>query len=204
MNSTPEATLFILPSALLAFAALSPAAPVPKTPPVELYFPTTVGTKWTEEAGKRVSTCEITGVDRKEGTAIVTVEQFSFIRLKQIKTTYKVAVSEKGVFLVQTGETQYDPPHQMLKLPFKEGGEWDIDKNTKGKAGKPEVITVKAGRFLASPVIVERKEKDGSTMTITHWFVPDVGIVRLDNRGADGVTRTAEEMTEIVSGPEKK
>jgi hypothetical protein len=177
--------LLVLLSAAAVSFAIAPAAPVPpeaKKP--GLYFPTKVGTKWVyqTEGEKHESVEVVMEIEDKEGEKLVKIGHE-----RDGKAVYDctIAVSEKGLSLVETGISPLGEPCWLLKLPHKSNNKWDVVlspvvfSTLKGKAvaNGPEKIEVPAGKFEAIRVKIDLAYDDGREM-ITTWYAPGIGKVK--------------------------
>lgn len=161
------------------------AAPVPKARP--LYFPVTVGTRWvyeeTPKAGKTKQRVEvITSVEGKDGAKVVSVRS---VLDGAGATRHKVAISNKGLFMLENDGDRADPPLCVLKLPAPAGTKWTVNSalssvTIEGTAtvAEPERIKVPAGTYTAVRVEMAYtvlNEKYHSTV----WLAPGIGIVKM-------------------------
>jgi hypothetical protein len=161
-------------------------APVPRGAGKQrLYFPTTVGTEWVYETDSgREYTDYLTKAERADGATVVTVERCADGRHQSSKT---IRVSADGLFELENDHGKYDPPGCMLKLPFKADDRWkgyllprNRDPACVNIAVTEEKVEVPAGTFTAIRVDTE-VTRDGKTRTLyTHWYAPDVGLVKYD------------------------
>jgi hypothetical protein len=182
LGRTPAALLLVLAAVLLAAFQLG-AAPVPKDRPADkdvLYFPTKVGAKWVYE-GNEGRTEVVTAVEQKpkEEVWVVTVDRVNKDG-KVINEERKWEVSKQGLRLVGTWLTRdREPkPHTFLKLPHRAGEKWafnpDLDE-FQCVALEKQRVKVPAGEFDAVGIEIQLGRKE----SITWWFAPDVGMVRM-------------------------
>ena len=183
---------------LAMLLAASLAAPVPKAKEVELFYPTTVGTKRVVETKKGNKTFEFTETvdkaDEKDGVHTVAV------KLDKEVLTY--LVSSKGI---SCHIPPCDEPMPELKLGVKEGETWEHETKLKGTVvrkttctlGKREEVTVAAGKFQAVRVESEATV-NGSVSRWTSWYAPGVGLVKMES--GVGNTRVSQELKEFTPG----
>jgi hypothetical protein len=166
------------------------AAPVPraarKTP---LYFPTTVGTEWVygsadSKEDEFADTLSITEAEESDGATVVTVAR-SFNGRPQ--STETIRVSSEGLFLLANSHGKHDPPACMLKLPHKAGDRWQSyslpvkpERGFVDVAVKEEQVKVPAGTFNAIRVDTESHRRGETKRLYTHWYAPDVGVVKYE------------------------
>jgi hypothetical protein len=198
--------LTTLTIALAALAATAPAAPIPDVvkEPV-LYFPTTVGTKWTYQCSGTELVLTVTAVEAKAGAHVVSVG-----RVGEAGVVYKdtkVAVSPRGLhelevsFLghevmpfgpnrVQEWTERREPALCLLRLPAVHGDRWGA-RHSPGttvafEVGREERVRVPAGEFQA--VCVEAALDGGwrEPTRFRHWYAVGVGEVQRTLRQRDG------------------
>lgn len=183
---------------LAVLLAASLAAPVPKAKEVELFYPTTVGTKRVVEIKRGIKTFEFTETvdksDEKDGVHTVVV------KLDKELLTYHV--SSEGL---SCHAQPCDEPMPELKLGLKEGETWEHETKVKGAVarktkytlGKREEVTVAAGKFNAVRVESETTV-NGSVSKLTSWYAPGVGLVKTES--GVGNQRVAQELKEFTPG----
>jgi hypothetical protein len=167
--------------------AVAPAAPVPQTKKGPPYFPTKVGAKWVYQwsypEGAHDVTLVVTGVDEKDGAAVVAVGRLE--AAGTVAPYEKVAVSEKGLLRVEWDGHPLDPPACRLKLPAEPGVKWEWehiiprakDQGT-STIGKVETIEVPAGKY-ESVRVETTATHNGRRYTHTIWYAPGVGVVKM-------------------------
>jgi hypothetical protein len=195
------ASIVLLPALAAAPSPAAPVAPPPRE--VILYFPTTVGTKWTyQETGGGTTSYVITAVER-EGNVWV-VSQGELDAKGRVSLCQTMEVSARGVFCLESAVRTYSsdgrggtaksekmllhvPPACLLKLPATRGEKWDATFEEYGKVsyktGREEEVKVPAGVFRAVPVECEPKD-GGRWFRGRMWYAPAVGEVKWV--GADG------------------
>jgi hypothetical protein len=108
----------------------------------------------------------------------------------------KTRVSVQGVVSIFDGREDINPPVPLLKLPANAGDTWTVGprENRRGpvaghtcKVIGEEVVEVPAGKFTAIRVD-SVYPADGADSTVSRWFAPNVGLVKMDNGGG---SRTA-------------
>lgn len=126
--------------------------------------------------GKEVSE-EITAVEKQDGVSIVLI--------RGCRQDRKMKITADGIFQVTGGPMPKHRPMQLLKLPHKDGQEWEtwlgawggID-NTMTAHG-PEKVEVPAGKYEAIRVETDFPSKvPGGLLEGKYWFAPDIGIVK--------------------------
>lgn len=183
----------LLSLAFLGLATLSGlvAAPAPKDSAQEPYFPTTRGTTWTYRANGREETFVVTGVEKKDGAAVVSVGRPVSGRVEWVKD---VTVSGAGVFEKKAGSGPLKKPLAVLELPAKAGDVKEIDwagpppgrepLRWRTTVGGAEAVKTPAGTFQAISVesAFYRRTADGGRGELRSrakkWFAPGVGLVR--------------------------
>lgn len=176
-------------SSTVLFTAPETNAPIP-TPllqPSVLYFPTSVGCKWTYTDDEREWSEEVTKVDSTGTVQIVTVD--AIMDGRQIsKMTYSVSSTELARF--DTIIKDSGVPFPLLKLPAKRGDGWKYHWRNgfldQMKCEGVEEIDVPAGKFKAIVILMLSSTCSsppsmgiGSTKKeIKRWFVPNVGLVK--------------------------
>jgi hypothetical protein len=179
---------FLLVSVFVNCVAL--AAPVPRDArKTELYFPTTVGTEWVygsadSKEDEFADTLEITEAEESDGATVVTVVR-SFHRRPQ--STETIRVSSAGLFLLANDHGKHDPPACVLKLPCAAGDRWRTYclplKPNPGYVNvvvNEEQVKVPAGTFNAIRVDTEFTLEGETKRVYTHWYAPDVGVVKYE------------------------
>src|SRR5262245_32909807 len=162
---------------LLLFATLAaPAAPALKSTGPALYYPTTVGTRWVYEYRGIENTTVVTRIEEKEGAFLVDVAEESD---KRETPSQQIRVSGEGVFRLSIAGTTLQNPECLLKLPHKDGQEWEVNLGPKfGGYAKltavgRETVETPAGKF--ETIKVQRVGSDSAT----YWFAEEVGLVRI-------------------------
>lgn len=169
-------------------AALAQAAPVPKGAKERvLYYATGIGAEWTYEVASR-EVVEVVTDARDEGTAkVITLARVDGGKRVPHQT---LSVSWAGVFMLKGDGADLDPPLCLLKLPCKPGDTWACDFAPRGELGVAgraeargvEAVRVPAGEFRA--VRVDRAYTSGGEPdTQRCWYAPQVGLVRMEDRG---------------------
>jgi hypothetical protein len=180
--------LVALPLLGLWLAAVSlsppaPAAPVPKSGGP--YFPTRVGTQWVEQVEDVQYTYVVTAAETAGDTTTVSVGQKEGGRVTPAE---RVAVSPRGVFLVERGGKAVDPSDCLLKLPAVRGETWEVERGTRWHPWTivrtcrgVEEVEVPAGLFKA--VRVEEEHRRDHHTKVTVWHAAGVGQVKLARYG---------------------
>jgi len=176
----------------LAFAVPAGSAPNLKDVPDRPYYPTTVGDRWVMElrgsnAGGEYTqrtTEVVTAVEKnKDGDIIVSVSRE--VDGKFTPKPAQMKVSSNGLFRISVGETVFDTPYCVLKLPLKSGEKWTSEVKVKAETqttfkyevAKEEEVEVPAGKFRATRINVKADFR-GSTSKYTIWYVPQIGSVK--------------------------
>ena len=175
----PRTLAVLLAPALLL--AVAPADPVPKMKPQDSYYPTAKGAKWVYDVNGADTPQVVTGVEKKGGATVVSVERRTNLEGRPVVTA-KVAVSDEGLYQVEADGRALDPPWCLLKLPHRPGNKW---KNTGEDPGQtetrtgfgPEEVEVPAGKYKAIRVESEALF-EGKLYRSTTWFAPGVGLVK--------------------------
>jgi RNA polymerase sigma factor (sigma-70 family) len=159
--------------------AVTLAAPAPKSKDA-IYF--TIGkgdTSVYEIQTNSKSTGEftdvVTKVEVKDGALHVTIDRDCPGAEPYVTT---ITVSDKGLFRVALNGKTLDKPTPLLKMPAKIGANWKLESGATYTIIKEEEIEVPAGKFKS--VRVETVESGG---TVTRWFAPNVGVVKITNDG---------------------
>ena len=185
---------------LAAYVTLLAVLPVGSAPrlrdePPRVYFPMTVGDRWVVEqqlqSGSEEYTEVVTEVEKKDGATIVTVGRE--VDGKAGPALSHVRVTDDGVYRMSLLGTKYDPPYCVLRLPLKPGLTWKSEVQSGGvvrttfqyKAVGEEDVEVPAGKFRAFRLDVN-VDSNGRQRTSSIWYAPNVGVVKLDHRDADG------------------
>ena len=163
----------------VVFAALAPAAPVPKhllKPPEPVYYyPTTVGAKWVYD-GDHVRV--VAKVEDRKGAKVVSVEAEAEGKRAADET---MEVSETGLTRLACGGAPFDVPLVMLIGPIRVGTTWEIKTagaQGTGRIGAVETVKVPAGSFEAVRVDIEQPHAD-RVRTIRAWYAPDIGLLKM-------------------------
>jgi hypothetical protein len=161
--------------------SLAPAAPVPKgaDKPV-LYFPTKVGTTWVYDNSYSGETEEVlTAAREKDGATIVSVATVG--AHGELFPARRLAVSGRGLHLVQDGNGESKAPCPWLRLPHKPGDTWTHG-DASYCAGAAERVRVPAGDYLAVRVDCSGTIplNDGTALkyTSSDWYAAEVGLVK--------------------------
>ena len=161
-------------------------APIPTEKSKDaLYYPVSIGARWVYSTGDKETVETVTGVEDSEGVFRVKVS-----RERNDKTIldHVVAVSEKGLAIVETPTGKLAEPVWLLKLPPKNGDKWEVvlPSQTLGKivgsaaVEGTEKIEVPAGTFDAVKVRMEIPHVDGRDGITKRaiWYAPNVGVVK--------------------------
>jgi hypothetical protein len=178
----------VLPLGLLTLALAVSA--LPGQGGFEL-MPLRPGAMWTYRAGDqkvvvRVARAEVFEIQRekKEKAPGVTLEIVSGGRT----LTEQVAFLNDGVYRLASADKEISPPLCFLKLPIKKGDTWTSEAFTtgtplKGKFSCDEVnVKVPMGTFKAYTVTCPEFEIGDKKMSLSYWFVPNIGIVKQEVR----------------------
>lgn len=196
----------------VAFAALAPAAPVPKhlmKGPV-YYYPTTPGAKWVYHGGGQDFTLVVSKVEDRKGAKVVSVD---LVDGNQRRPYEVVDVSPAGLVRTVVFFGKPDPPDVLLKAPFNTGDSWPFD-HAGGSADLPRItgtrdiagvekVAVLAGTFeavrvdMCFPAVPGGKAK-AARSKVSAWYAPNVGQVKWT--GADG--KTVWELKSFTPGKE--
>ena len=182
----------------LAFSlAVIPSAAAPRTrdaaKPLR-YFPTTVGTRAVYQAFGGEVTEAVTAVEQKDDAIFVTVE--ASLPGKGEPMRSKVQVTSSGVFRAAVGDTQFDPPCCLLRLPPEVASKWEFEvpdppgvANVKWTAviTGEEVREVPAGKFNTVRVDYEFIDSNDKPVRSTAWYAAEIGMVK-SSYGADQPT----------------
>jgi hypothetical protein len=200
--------------AVLSLAALllavSRAASAPEGPPEKPYLTTTKGAALvyryttTDDQGlpveSEVKTVVMAVAKADAGTVVTLSEKMEG---HEYGGTDTFLISEKGLFTTGTSLTdpdlqcerswKIDPPACLLRLPHKDGAQWEYNCPSQpgglmgGKATNtahgPEEVIVPAGKYRAIRVEY-RGTKNGKEETATFWYAPEVGLVKMVCAGA--------------------
>jgi hypothetical protein len=162
-----------------------------KGAPTVSYYPLEVGNSWeylvTRRIGKKVE-------KHKATVRVVREETVEKVRVAVLETTYdggkplteRLAANKDGLFRYSGDNVDYKPPLCLLKLPPEKGQDWDVKSQgdglkIKGKfrtSAVGEFVTVPAGEFEAVASSSNDFRVDKVKMSITYWFVPNVGLVK--------------------------
>jgi hypothetical protein len=174
---------------VLAIVAPLAAAPVPKHlfPDAPLYFPTQPGAEWEYDDSGAKYEFVVASVAEKDGAKLVAVH-LRHLGGKTTQHSITVEVTKAGVREVSNFNRRIDPPTPLVKWPAKKGDEWSAPLSLDGEkradchflcAGVEEV-KVPAGTFQALKIVRESVGTDDKThQTITTWYAPDIGPVRV-------------------------
>jgi hypothetical protein len=205
-------SLLALLLTLISQVPLVTAAPAPTPFPKEepLYFPTRVGAEWVYDEGGYKYKFAITKVEEKAGATLVTVGVYQSDG-KTTQHAYTVEVSKTGIRETLNFNRKVEPPTPRLKLPCAKGDKWEAPFSLDGQkradfamtVGGVEEVKVPAGTFKAIRVDqVSTGVDNKATETITTWYAPGVGPVRIAHRG--GSTRDLISFTPGKAAPAKK
>lgn len=161
---------------LLAEALIAPGAPALKPKSAPTYYPTTVGAQWKYQGLQTDDTFAVTRVEKTDDGVLVDVALVSDGREVP---TQQMRVSAGGVFRLSLSGVPLSTPECLLKLPHKDGQEWEFDLgprnggHSKLTAVRREAVETPAGKFDA--IRVERVGGNAST----YWFAEGVGLVKI-------------------------
>jgi hypothetical protein len=202
LNPRRSTIWLVLPVMALTLAVAS-AAPTLKNPSKpKPYHTTRLGTTLVYDQGGREETWEVTAVEEKGEETVVTM---SVVSADAKLPLQKVAVSAKGVFLVEVAQFKVESVCQ-LKFPVKEGDTWEYhvaaQKGLAGQSGtatvgKVEEVQTPAGKFKAVRVETVITTRNGAQLgppeTYSQWYDPDLGLVKLT--GPRDFTRVLKSVT---------
>lgn len=144
------------------------------------YYPLTVGTRWTYQAGTASVTVRVTKHEPIDGVVCARLEAEGF---GETRVEY-VASQKDGIYRYQLGDKKLQPPVLLLPLPVKEGLTWkwatevNSVKITGNFQASREEIKVPAGTFQAIKVSSADLQFDGQPVALHCWFAAEVGPVR--------------------------
>jgi hypothetical protein len=170
-------TFAVLLALVVSLAA--PGAPALKSKTPALYYPTTVGARWVFQDPGAETTFVVSKVEQKDGAVLVEVSEG---RDGREVPCQEMRVSAEGLFRLSVTGRTYPTPECLLKLPHKDGQEWEFDLGmanggiSKLTAVGRESVDTPAGKFEAI-----RVERVGGNPA-TYWFAEGVGLVKV-NRG---------------------
>jgi hypothetical protein len=163
-------------------------APGLKSKPPALYYPTTVGTRWVSEYRGIESTFVVTRVEETDVGFLVDVAQVS----RELATPMQqMRVSADGLFRLSIVGSTSQNPECLLKLPHKDGREWEVDLGpdnggtAKLTATCRETVETPAGKFDAI-----RVERVAGNETNTYWFAEGIGVVKYIHNKSEGVLKS--------------
>jgi hypothetical protein len=161
---------------VLTGAAPAPGAPALKHKDPAPYYPTAVGYRWTYDGTNGANSFVVTGVEPKDGALLVDVANVGPDGHQN--PCQRMRVGPDGVFRVSLAGRDYPTPECLLKLPHKDGQEWEFDLGTGGgkarlTAVRRETVETPAGKFDCI-----RVERTGASAA-TYWFAERVGLVKV-------------------------
>jgi hypothetical protein len=127
--------------------------------------------------------CIVISSEKRHGIANVTIRVTQSNKLPQSNTsrrTEEYSISDSGVYFLGYDEVKLKAPECMFKSLSRPGETWERSPGEKLKVGKPEEVTVPAGKFQAIPINVERESNGALELPDKYWIAPRVGIVRWD------------------------
>ena len=133
------------------------------------------------------NTSVVTRIEEKEGAFLVDVAEESD---KRETPSQQIRVSGEGVFRLSIAGTTLQNPECLLKLPHKDGQEWEVNLGPKfGGYAKltavgRETVETPAGEFEA--IRVERVGANPGT----YWFVEGIGLVKYTHGESEGVLKS--------------
>jgi hypothetical protein len=173
---------------VLVVTLTTQGAPGLKSKPSALYFPTGVGARWVYEYRGIESTTVVTRVEEKDGAFLVEVAEVS---RGQETPAQQMRVSPDGVFRLSIVGTTLPNLECILKLPYKDGQEWDVNVSPVfGGAAKLtmvgwETVETPAGKFDAI-----RVDRLAGGQTNTYWFAEGIGVVKYIHNKSEGVLKS--------------
>lgn len=210
-----------IPPVAILLWSVTLAAPEPKEPNDDAYFPTEVGAKWVyqfqidKQAGTTERTEIVTAVEENNGAKLVTVNEIKDDGKDDMM--YTIRVSHRGLHLVSTRFSTLKPELCVLRLPFKEASNWEATvtysslssgyetvENRKFTAVALEEVKVPAGKFKAIRLL-EKRKSGVLEREYTKWYAPQVGLIKQEYW--DGVTdRPLVKVTSVLKSftPAKK
>lgn len=188
-------------AATAALLTLAPAAPVPDGDgKPQLYFAITKGTKWVYDEDGREWTEVITEVKTKGKDIVVAVGRVGADG--KITPYQRVAVSAKGLVLLERDGDELKTPVRLLEPPFPPlpdipeleglkdvpllGPTWAAG-DMWYSVGGPEPVRVPAGKYMAARATPWGLSAGGASaeggslvlpLTETLWYAPGVGLVK--------------------------
>jgi len=187
---------------LLSWAAS--AAPRRDDPPPALYCASAVGDKSVYEVTRGPysweSVSEVTDARHNGAARIVTVRE---TRDYGASESYRIEVSDKGVYLVGEGDAALESPECYLRLPVTKGDTWETAHRldgetyaTKYTVGEEAEIEVPAGKFRCIRIESEFVF-NGVSYTRTRWRAARCGTVKEVVVGQEG-GRTVDVRTTVL------
>jgi hypothetical protein len=193
----------VVGSVFLITSSFAVAAPLPKGGPAP-YTATHLGDRWVYELTlpnqPPREIVEVVTAIEAQGGLVVTVSRETNGKLAPIG---KLLASEKGLFRLAHGGSEFNPPLCLLPLPFKPGTTWETvhalpqgpERPTWEVDGEVD-LRVPAGSFKAVKVLATPKGGPGPRRML--WYAPGVGLVRSES--VQGEARTLFELKSFTPG----
>jgi hypothetical protein len=184
----------LVPAGLLTLSLA--AAATAQEPLYNPYYPLKVGKEWTYKVGKetviirvdREIPLEFTRDDKDEKKE-KTTGYILMVKSGAREVPEQVAVLKDGIYKASTAGKALKPALLILKNPPRPGESWPVEfktdegKTIRGKfvAGEePITLTIngKEAKYDAITVSGKDLQLDEGEMSITFWFVKDIGLVK--------------------------
>jgi hypothetical protein len=192
---TPVALFALAVAALVPFAVVAPAAPVPRhlMPKEEpVCYPTRVGDRHVSRIGDFTIVCVVAKAERTADGLLVRTENEQPDGTRTHNET--ALVSARGVKVIEYAGNKLDEPFWWVKLPHAEDNTWSdvwVGQTRNWKTAGWEDVEVPAGKFRA--IRIDREDGAPGAVT-TYWFAPGMGCVKWSS-GTGG-----RELTEFKPG----
>jgi len=169
------------------------------------YYPLEPGMAWTYSSGKAEALVILSRKEKFKERDCFVVETLSNAKIVQRQWIY---IDDEGIFIAkdskQGKETEYDPPYQIAKFPFKKGTKWNWTGKVFGKTISQtfevkgeKTVTVPAGTFTGLEVD-SLINPGGIVLKITEVFAPGVGLVYQEREVIGRKEKTKLELTKYT------
>lgn len=144
------------------------------------YYPLKIGNTWHYRAGTQKIVVRVAAQEKVGDVLCARVEATD----KGTTRLEFIGVQADGLYRHKIASAEIKPALCIFKLPPQKGANWNVDSEVDGVKIKGAFVsdeaevTVPAGKYKAVSVTSKDLTLGARKMTLTYWFVKDVGIVK--------------------------